>query len=282
MDQISQLIDRIRSLEAQVQRMQEQYPVSLEHVQQGQGRYGDFRTATDAIPALPEIVEQEAREGEQAQTERRAAVSEMELPDFDPYAWGDMQEDQSEAVRRQEIVRIQKRRQARKQAQDDQFVLNQATMDIDSQPPEAQFEAAQAFANEFKARVAAERGLPPNVRPAQSWGPETPPEPVAPQRQPEPDKPRQPREPNYPLPPPYTPVPDTSTQIPQPPDWRDTPERRAGGPVNQSPQQQTFGQAQASFDNAVARQLEMLAGFVQDATRRVEELEVWREAFCQE
>jgi hypothetical protein len=76
--------------------------------------------------------------------------------------------------------------------------------------------------------------------------------------------------------------PDTSTQIPQPPSWRDTPERRAGGPTNQQPQQMTFGQAQMSFDTAVARQMQMMAGFVQDATRRIEELECWRESMVQE
>jgi hypothetical protein len=85
------------------------------------------------------------------------------------------------------------------------------------------------------------------------------------------------------MPPPYVPQPDTSTQIPQPPDWRDTAERLTRGPTYPpQAQQQTFGQAQASFDSAVARQMQMLAGFVQDATRRVEELECWRESMAQE
>ena len=165
-------------------------------------------------------------------------------------------------------MQIQKRRAARKQAQDDMSVLNQSTMDIDSQPPEAQFQAAQAFADDHRARVAREQGQPPSVRQPLPQTPET--------------TPQQPTRP-YPLPPPYqAPQPDTSTQIPQSPDWRDTPERQARGPVDTNPQQQSFGQAQASFDNAVARQMEMMAGFVLDSTRRIEELECWRESTSQE
>jgi hypothetical protein len=269
---IADLQNRILSLEAQLQRMQEQYPVRQGQAAPAQGRYGDFRTANDSIPPLaPEVAQPELREGEQAQTERRAAAaSDMEIPGFDPYAYGEAKEGQSAAGRRQELVQIQKRRQAQKQAQQDQLVLNQSTMDIDSQPPDAQFKAAQAFADEHRARVVREQGGQPQTPPATPQGPLTP--------RSEPRTPQQP----YRMPPPYVPQPDTSTQIPQPPDWRDTPERTSRGPT-QSPgaQQQTFAQAQASFDTAVARQMQMLAGFVQDATRRVEELECWREEMNQ-
>jgi len=265
-----ELQNRILSLEAQIQRMQEQYPVRQGQAAPAQGRYGDFRTATDSIPPMaPEVAEQELREGERAQIDRQAAVSQMEIPDFDPYAWGEAKEGQSAAGRRQELVQIQKRRAARKQAQQDMLVLNQSTMDIDSQPPDAQFKAAQAFADEHRARVVREQGGQPQTPPATPQGPQAP--------FPQPRSQQQP----YPLPPPYAPQPDTSTQIPQSPEWKDTPERLTRGPV-QSPQQQTFGQMQASFDTAVARQMQMLAGFVQDATRRVEELECWRETMSQE
>ena len=374
---IADLQNRILSLEAQLQRMQEQYPVRSGQGSQDQVRYGDHRTVTDNIPPMaPEVAQQEFREGEQAQTERRAAVAEMEIPDFDPYAWGEPEEGQSAAGRRQELVQIQKRRAAQKQAQQDQVVLNQSTMDIDSQPPEAQFAAAQAFADDHRARVAQEQAGRPNVRPAQRPVPQQPFQQVSPppmpesfdlpqrpegeagqrwdrqqrreaqrqlQQQPAPppveipvrgerpvvepvpmperrqggiqpvtmpergQPPRQPvppytpptqlppqqppptqppytpgqGQPPYRMPPPYVPQPDTSTQIPQPPDWRDTPERLTRGPTYPpQAQQQTFGQAQASFDAAAARQMQMLAGFVQDATRRVEELECWRESMA--
>jgi hypothetical protein len=344
---IAQLLDRIRVLETQIQRMQEQYPVRQGESKPAAGRYGDYRIATASVaPAEPAVAEQELREGEQAQTERRATVAEMPLPDFDPYAVQESAEGTPDAIRRQRAVQAIKRQQARKQAQDDQFVLNQSTMDIDSQPPDAQFKAAQAFADEHREKVASEQAGRTQTLPAQRQGPLTPfqqgnlpamseaselpqrPEGEAGQRwdrqqrreaqrqpprmedqpqdypsprtQPPPQDPYQPEQPppyrpptsqptgqppyRQPLPPPYIPQPDTNTQIPQPPDWRDTPERISRGPTSQQqpPQQQSFGQMQASFDAAIARQLAMVAGFVQEATRRVEELECWRESMSQE
>ncbi len=295
---LSELTERIRSLESQLQQMQEQYPVRSGQGAQDQVKYGDYRTVTDSIPPMvtPEVAQQELREGEQAQTDRRAAVAEADnLPSFDPQAWA---EGTPDTARRQRVVQQVKERKARRQAQLDQQIPSQGPMDVDSQPPEAQLQAAQAFADEHRARVTREQGQPPVVRQTERQQRETrrgehdqriarqDPQPET-EKPPQPP-PRPPYQPNQPQPPsiripPYTPPPpDTSTQIPQPPDWKDTPERRAGGPVGNMPQQMTFGQAQASFDTAVARQMAMLAGFVQDATRRVEELECWRESMSQE
>lgn len=300
-----ELQNRILSMEAQLQRMQEQYPVRSGQGSQDQVRYGDYRTVTDSIPPMaPEVAEQERREGEKIQIDRRAAVAQQqEIPDFDPYAWGEAKEGQSAAGRRQEVVQIQKRRQDRKQAQQDQLVLNQSTMDIDSQPPDAQFAAAQAFADEHRVRVAQEQVGRPNVRPAQHPVPQEPLQPASLPQMPDPfDLPQRPegeagqrwdrqqrreaqrqQQQPYTQPPPYAVQPDTSTQIPQPPEWRDTPERLTRGPTQpQQAQQQTFYQAQTSFDSAAARQMQMLAGFVEAATRRIEELECWRESLIEE
>lgn len=260
---MTELLQRLQLLESQIQELQQELRQVQGPPAAGQDRFGDIRTVTPAIPpAMPEP----------AKTEPAAQDPVAPpLPDFDPYAWGTLKPGQSHAARRQEIVQIQERRQASKQAQADQQVLNMAESDIDLPPPQDPLEAATAFANERKARLAQEPAFPTKSRPDASW---TPSEPRLPGTE------RQPTQP--PLPPPYTPQPDTNTQIPQPPDWKDSPERLTRGPVNQQPQQQSFGQMQATFDAAVARQMEMLAGFVQDATRRIEELECWREAFCQE
>jgi len=269
---MSELLQRMQILEVQLQTLQQQLQQVQGSPANEQARYGDLRMAGAITPAGPEIARQEATEASQmASAARQAVQGEQSLPDFDPYAWGKPTEGQSPAARRQEIVQIQKRRQARQQSEQDQTILNQAGVDIDLPPMQDPLLAATAFANERRARMAQEQLGPQNVRQTKPQEPQAP--------SPQPDLPRPP---TPPLPPPYTPKPDTNTQIPQPPDWKDSPERLTRGPVNQQPQQQTFGQIQATFDAAVARQMEVIAGLVQDATRRIEELECWREAFCQE
>ena len=267
---MSELLQRMRMLETQLQTMQQQ-------VQQMQGqpdaqpaRYGDLRMAGAITPAGPEIASKEAAEAQQIAADRQAAVSSADnLPDFDPEAWGERKPGQSDAGRRQEIIQIQKRRQAVRQSQLDKELLNDADTELDLPPAVNPLEAATAFANERAQRMAREHAQPPNVRPE------------PPQRAPgASEQGNQPR-PTPPLPPPYTPKQDTNTQIPQPPDWKDSPERLTRGPVGQQPQQQTFYQAQTSFDTAVARQMQMLAGFIENATQRIEELECWREAMGQ-
>jgi hypothetical protein len=271
---IRELQQRIVNLEASLQRVLALYPVTPS---QGQDRQSPLISDVPPYTPAPEVAEQEKREAYVAKIDRisagQAAAYTSAIDPFDPYAWGEAKEGQSAAGRRQELVQIQKRREARNQAQEDLSILNQSTMDIDSQPPEAQFAAAQAFADEHKARVVREQGGQGGQPPTPQTKPQGPQPPYVPGQ----------GQPPYRMTPPYVPQPDTSTQIPQPPDWRDTPERLTRGPT-QSPgaQQQTFYQAQASFDAATARQMQMLAGFIQDATRRVEELECWRESMAQE
>lgn len=269
---MSELLQRMRMLEAQIQTLQQQLQQVQGQPAAEQACYGDLRMAGAVTPAGPEIARQEAAKAAGIDAAARQAAQDTQaIPDFDPYAWGELKPGQSHAARRQEIHQIQERRQARKQAEQDQQVLNKSGMDIDLPPMPDPVEAATAFANERRTRMAQGAQLPPPTRPEP---PQRAPE-ASPQGNP-------PRPAQQPLPPPYIPKPDTNTQIPQPPDWKDSPERLTRGPVNQQPQQQTFGQAQATFDAAVARQMEMIVGFVQDATRRIEELECWREAFCQE
>jgi hypothetical protein len=280
---IKELQARIVVLEDRLRQVLELYPIAPG---QGQDRSSPH-IASDApfmTPAGAAIDQQEVSEGEQAQLAVRAAAARQpEIPDFDPYAFQEAAEGTPDAMRRQQVVQTIKRQQGRKQAKQDQDILNQSTLDIDSQPPEAQFQAAQAFAAEHRARVGLDRGERPIVLQPQVQNPEQPSEPESPATRTPSRDPR--NEPPYqwPKPPPYTPPPpDTSTQIPQPGDWRDTPERQARGPVGQSPQQQSFGQMQASFDAAVARQLNMIAEVVLNGLRRVEELECWRESTYQE